>query len=370
MRTVLIVVISTILIMSLYLVDIHDMHSSTVKFPVSGDVPFAHYDSFGLSFTTTVNGDWFAGFWGSDIGGTNAGYAYLIDGAIMNPLVPILDVNSANGTSENNEDGVLLTINNPTPDAYDYFGGSITSTHGGDLFVGAHGDNTGGNDAGSAYLFDGTSGDLLFEINNPEPADEDYFGWSVASTPNGDLFVGAYGDNTGGNNAGSAYLFDGTSGDLLFEINNPEPAEWDYFGWSVASTINGDLLVGAPSDNVGGNNAGSAYLFDGTSGNLLAEINNPESDLYNYFGYSVASTTYGDPIISAVNRNGTAINVANSTASYIFASSNDDDTTTITTELPIILYDPTPKLSKFFIPFIVSIHSNGNSASDDDGSKN
>ncbi len=307
------VVTSIILIMSLSLVEISYVYSSSVKLSATSDMPFTYYDYLGLSFTTTVNGDWLAGFWGYDTGGINVGHVYLINGTILDPLIPILDANSANGISDNNEDVILLTINNPTPD------------------------------------------------------DGDYFGWSVTSTPNGDLFVGAHGDNTGGsNNAGSAYLFDGTNGDLLFEINNPTPDDDDSFGWSVTSTINGDLLVGTPNDNVGGNNAGSAYLFDGTNGDLLFEINNPESDLYNYFGYSVASTIYGDPIISAVHRNGT-INVANSTASYIFMSSNDDNSTTIiTTEFPIIIYDLTPQLFKFFKPFTVSTYGNSNNALGDD----
>ena len=54
-------------------------------------------------------------------------------------------------------------------------------------------------------------------------------------------------------------------------INNPTPSDFDAFGRSVA--IDGDnLLIGAYQDDTGATNAGSAYLFD-ASGNLLQTIN-------------------------------------------------------------------------------------------------
>ena len=105
-------------------------------------------------------------------------------------------------------------------------------------------------------------GDLLLEINNPTPAASEQFGRPVATTPTGDLLVGAYDDNTGAFDAGSAYLFDGTNGSLLLTINNLTPEHGDRFGSSVATTPTGDLLVGAYRDDTGATNAGSAYLFD------------------------------------------------------------------------------------------------------------
>ncbi|NNM01951.1 MAG: PKD domain-containing protein, partial [Nitrosopumilus sp.] len=54
--------------------------------------------------------------------------------------------------------------------------------------------------------------------------------------------------------------------ELLLTINNPTPEKDDHFGTSVSSTLDGNLLVGAPGDNTGGDNAGSAYLFDGVTG--------------------------------------------------------------------------------------------------------
>jgi len=72
--------------------------------------------------------------------------------------------------------------------------------------------------------------------------------------------VGADEDNTGAASAGSVYLFDATTGQLLLTINNPFPDIRDQFGQSVAGVGN-KLLVGAFSDDTGAPSAGSVYLF-------------------------------------------------------------------------------------------------------------
>ncbi len=75
----------------------------------------------------------------------------------------------------------LLEINNPVPDRNDYFGHPVATTSTGDLLVGAFLDDTGATDAGSVYLFDGNDGSLLLTINNPTPDYRDWFGGSVAT---------------------------------------------------------------------------------------------------------------------------------------------------------------------------------------------
>ncbi len=111
------------------------------------------------------------------------------------------------------------------------------------------------------------SGDQLLTINNPTPARSDFFSISVATTPTGDILVGARYDDTGATDAGSAYLFDGNNGSLLLTINNPTPATSDRFGISVATTDTGDILVGAYLDDTGVTDAGSVYLFEGITSN-------------------------------------------------------------------------------------------------------
>ena len=100
---------------------------------------------------------------------------------------------------------------------------------------------------------------LTQTFNNPTPANFDVFGYSVAISGNNAL-IGAPLDAMGGVNAGSAYLFDITTGTLLQTFNNPTPESDDIFGNSVAISGN-NALIGAPRNATGGFDAGSAYLY-------------------------------------------------------------------------------------------------------------
>ena len=55
------------------------------------------------------------------------------------------------------------------------------------------------------------------------------------------VVVGAYWDDTGATDAGAAYIFDATTGNLLRTLNNPTPAATDLFGRSVA--VSGSTVV-------------------------------------------------------------------------------------------------------------------------------
>ena len=101
-------------------------------------------------------------------------------------------------------------------------------------------DDTGATDAGSAYVFDAVTGGLLHTLNNPTPAMDDGFGgYSVAISGN-TIVVGAWRDDTGATDAGSAFVFDATSGDLLDTLNNPTPRDYDIFG---SVSISGNTIV-------------------------------------------------------------------------------------------------------------------------------
>ena len=98
------------------------------------------------------------------------------------------------------------TFNNPTPGYLDTFGNSV-SLSGTSALIGAPYDDTSATDAGSAYLFDTTTGNLLQTFNNPTPEDLDLFGYSVSLSGTSAL-IGAIGDNTGASFTGSAYLYE------------------------------------------------------------------------------------------------------------------------------------------------------------------
>ena len=82
------------------------------------------------------------------------------------------------------------------------------------------------------------------------------------------MLIGSIQDGT--HSAGIVYIFDGVTGNQLLSLESPSSVFRDWFGRSVASTINGDILVGASGDDTAATDTGSAYLFEGittTSGN-------------------------------------------------------------------------------------------------------
>jgi len=267
-------------------------------------------EEFGCS-VAGVGGNILVGANGDEPGGVpNAGSAYLFDGTTG---------------------ALLLTIPNPAPAADDLFGCPVAAA-GGNILVGAAMDDPGGvTNAGSAYQFDGATGALLLTIPNPAPADGDRFGGSVAAL-GGNILVGAFYDDPGGvTNAGSAYLFDGATGALLLTIPNPAPATSDYFGTSLAA-LAGNILVGAYADDPGDvADAGSAYLFSGSTGALLLTILNPAPAADDYFGYSVAAV--GGNILAGAQGDDPG-GVPNAGSAYLFATDMDSTPPEVTLTTP------------------------------------
>lgn len=213
-----------------------------------------------------------------DTWGTDSGVAYAYDLSSPTPEVP------------------MATLRDSSPATDDLFGMSL-SLSGNHVVVGAHLDDDGAGNSGSAYVFDlssGTPETATVSIDNPGPATNDEFGRAV-SLAGSRLLVGANGDNTGADNAGSAYLFELSSGTPevpLISINNPSPSANEGFGSAVA--VSGQMVViGSSRDDKGAGNAGSVSVFDLNSGDPqqpLLLIDNPAPTINDYFGTSVAAS--------------------------------------------------------------------------------
>jgi hypothetical protein len=106
------------------------------------------------------------------------------------------------------------------------FGYSVAAV-GDKVLVGAPYDDAKAENAGAAYLFD-SDGNWPLTFENPTPAAGDQFGFSVAAFGN-NVLGGAFHDDTGANDAGAAYLFDGSTGVLLYTFLNPTPGDGDAF---------------------------------------------------------------------------------------------------------------------------------------------
>jgi len=151
-----------------------------------------------------------------------------------------------------------------------YFGWS-TSISGNYAIVGDHGDNENADNAGAAYIFERDVGGGWTEaqkLMTVDGAAGDRLGFSVSIS--GDYgIVGAYQDDDGnGFRSGSAYIFERDAHGTWLQtakLTEPNPAEGDYFGQSVA--ISGNYaIIGAEYDADNGFRSGSASVFERDAG--------------------------------------------------------------------------------------------------------
>jgi outer membrane protein assembly factor BamB len=164
--------------------------------------------------------------------------------------------------------------------AGDWFGISV-GVSGDKALVGAYQDDPMGNNSGSAYLFDVTTGSQVRKLMPADGSANDNFGISVGIDGTRAV-VGAYQDD----NRGSAYIFDANTGQQLSKFSPADLASSAYFGGDLA--ISGDLVVvAANSDDESGLFSGSAYLFDAVSGNQLFKLKPNDGAPYQQFGVSV-----------------------------------------------------------------------------------
>lgn len=203
------------------------------------------------------------------------------------------------------DDSVLRVFRGGT--ARDRFGyslagaGDVNDDGYDDLIVGApYEDNDDGEhlheNAGSAQVFSGRDGKLLYTFRGPSRGDA--LGWSVGGL--GDVNRDGYADVVAGApfydrdetpDVGLVRVFSGKTGKILYQIDGKERG--DRFGWSVCSAAdhNSDrareLLVGVEGSSQRQKQAGAAQLFSGKSGQLLRTFRTGQEQ--DYFGTAVAN---------------------------------------------------------------------------------
>lgn len=167
---------------------------------------------------------------------------------------------------------------------------------------------------GSAYVFSGLDGSQLYEWSGTDQ--NNFFGSSVSDAGDtnsdgyDDVIVGCPGNVVNGViGAGSAFLFSGADGSILYQ--------WDGIGYyqnfatavSGAGDVNGDgfadVIVSDPrADFIGRQDAGAAHVFSGLDGSLLFLFEGWWQD--DEFGSSVSGAGdvnadgYDDVIVGAI----------------------------------------------------------------------
>src|SRR3972149_640460 len=134
-------------------------------------------------------------------------------------------------------------------------------------------------DVGAAYVYSGANGALLYQKNGTKANDQFGVSASGIGDVNGDgindFIVGAYlADPFNRANAGSAFVYSGFNGSLIYQKDGA--FNGDRLGGSVAAAgdVNADgrddFIMGAARANPAGRiDAGSAFVYSGTDGSLL-----------------------------------------------------------------------------------------------------
>jgi hypothetical protein len=200
--------------------------------------------------------------------------------------------------------------------SYGSFGLSSVSISGDIIVVGAQSDDDSGAESGSAYIFSRNQGGTddwgqVRKIRDPDGRAGDHFGRSVSVS--GDIIVvGAEGDDDGGIESGSAYIFSKEGTDYWWfvrKITASDATEYHNFGCSVS--ISGDIIV------VGALSPGSAYIFSRNQGGTnnwgqVKKITAPDAITRDNFGFSVSVS--GDIIVVGAFQDGLS-----SGSAYIFS---------------------------------------------------
>ena len=172
-----------------------------------------------------------------------------------------------------------------------------------------------------AYIFTGEAASSAFGGSVASAGDVDNDGFA-------DLIVGAFSNDAGGNAAGRAYVFSGQTGDIIYVFTGEAAGDW--FGSSVASAgdVNNDgfddIIIGAHR-NVSGNGAGLVYVFSGQTGDTLYVFTGEAAE--DQLGFSVASAgdvdnDGFDDIIVGAHRNDAGGN--NAGRAYVFSGQTGD----------------------------------------------
>ena len=219
-------------------------------------------DLFGNS--VAIDGDTVVvGAYKDDDGGTNSGSVYVFH------------------ATDATDVGMIKLTAAADAAAYDQFGICVDIA-GDTIVVGANGDDDGGTNSGSVYVFrtsdGGASYDQVAHLIAADATGDEYFGKSAAIA--GDtVVVGARMDDDGGYDSGSAYVYrpSDDSYDQVAKLTASDAAQNDYFGFSVAID-GGTVVVGAYGDDDGGSTSGSAYVFE------------DDSSWWDYFSSDAAAT--------------------------------------------------------------------------------
>ena len=196
-------------------------------------------------------------------------------------------------------------------EAGDFMSAAAISGDGNTILTGARGEDSSGSGAGAAYIFtrSGTTWTEQTELRGTDTSANDFFGYSVDLSDNGNSAIVSTFDQNSGHN-GEAYIFtrSGTTWSQQAKLTASDGSGADYFGFHCAIDADGDTaIVGAYSQDTGGAEAGAAYIFtrSGTTWSQQAKIQASNKGASDEFGQSVDISNDGNTVIVGARKEDT-----------------------------------------------------------------
>ena len=217
------------------------------------------------------------------------------------------------------EQAKLLPVDGAAEDTF----GVDVAVDGDTTVIGAGGDDDGGLDSGSAYVFTRTAGVWTEQAKllPADGADGDDFGASVAVDGDSTV-IGARFDDDHGPQSGSAYVFTRTAGVWTEQAKLLPIGGAAYYEFGSRVAHEGDIaVIGAPRDDEGGGDSGAVHLFARTGSGWMAQDKLLASDgaPSDYFGNAVALA--GDTVVIGAPQADS--NGGNSGSAYVFRLQDD-----------------------------------------------
>lgn len=232
-------------------------------------------------------------------------------------------------------------IEDPTPELNGSFGGNfvdcstscVGSTHilaNGNIVVAQPNDSSVDSNAGSVFLFDGASGQIIQKFSGDQAGDQ--YGSAIKELPNGNFVIVNSSDDNGLTiNAGSVLLVNGATGtEISRVIGNDSQDQLGLTGIDVLP--NSNFIIRSHVDDKGAIiDAGSAILVDGSTGIEIGRVEGDQDDdkvgsqaaaILPNGNYVIASFTDDNGAISDA---GSVILVNGSTGNEVSRLSGDRD---------------------------------------------
>lgn len=142
---------------------------------------------------------------------------------------------------------------------------------------------------GAVHVFNTATGALISTCSPTKNSDNQGLGQSAAISADGSLvLIGAPEHRISSvAGVGRAFLYNATTGAVVWTFNSTNPKNNGYFGYRVSISRDKKLsIISEPSQTQStATNAGRLYIFNNDTGALIATITNPDINKYRRLGY-------------------------------------------------------------------------------------